>query len=83
MTSFFVLISRHGSAAHIYFYQRKCTLRNLNLFSIVAVDNHQLAQIIESKGTPVVGMFSFYSILQAQTYSWWLAVFISIVDAIQ
>ena len=35
-------------------------IRNLAIFSIVAVDNHQLAQIIiESKGMPVVGKHIF------------------------
>ena len=34
-------------------------VRNLTLFIIVAVDNHQLAQIIESWGTPVVGKHIF------------------------
>jgi hypothetical protein len=36
-------------------------IRNLTLFSIVAVDNHQVAQIIESYGTPVVGKHIFVS----------------------
>jgi hypothetical protein len=44
----FVLILQQGSKGHIYFYQRKCIIRNRTLFFIVAVDNHQLAQIIES-----------------------------------
>ena len=34
-------------------------IRNLTLFSIVAVDNHQLVQIIKSLGTPVVGKHIF------------------------
>ena len=36
-------------------------IRNITLFSIVAVDNHQLAQVIESYGTPVVGKHIFVS----------------------
>ena len=36
-------------------------IRNLTLFSIVAVDNHQPAQIIESYGTPVIGKHIFVS----------------------
>jgi hypothetical protein len=34
-------------------------IRNRTLFRIIAVDNHQLAQIIESYGTPVVGKHIF------------------------
>ena len=70
---------------------------NLTLFSIVAVDNHQLAQIIKSYGMPVVGKHILYqeillsyiyillpfSSYRLTTYSWWLAILISIVDAIQ
>ena len=36
-------------------------IRNLTLFSIFAVDNHQLAQIIESWETPVDGKHIFVS----------------------
>ena len=39
----------------------RAPIRNLTLFSIAAVDNHQLAQIIESYGTPVVGKHIFVS----------------------
>ena len=44
----FVLISRHGSTAHIFSINESAPIRNLTLYSIVVVDNHQLAQIIES-----------------------------------
>ena len=40
---------------------KSAPIRNLTLFSIVAVDNHQRAQIIESLGTPVVGKYIFVS----------------------
>ena len=41
---------------HIFISISKSALiRNLTLFSILAVDNHQLVQIIKSLGTPVVG----------------------------
>jgi len=36
-------------------------IRNHTLFSIVAVDNHQLVQIIESDRTPVVAKHIFVS----------------------
>ena len=44
---FFVFISRHGSTTHISINE-SALVRDLTLFSIIAVDNHHLAQIIES-----------------------------------
>jgi hypothetical protein len=40
---------------------KSAPIRNLTLFSIVAVENQQLAQIIESLGMPVVGKHIFVS----------------------
>jgi hypothetical protein len=52
-----MLISRYGNTTHIYLYQRKF-IRDLPLLIIIAVDNHQLPQIIEM---PVVGKHIFVS----------------------
>jgi len=46
--SFFVLISRHAVQHTFISINESAHIRNRTLFSIVAVDNHQLAQIVES-----------------------------------
>ena len=40
---------------------KSAPIRNLTFFSIVAVNNHQLAQIIENWGMPLVGKHIFVS----------------------
>ena len=62
----------HGMAVqHIFISINESALvRNLTLFSIVAVDNYQLARIIKSYGTSVVGMIPSPSSYRHLTYSW-------------
>ena len=38
---------------------KRALIRNMTLFNIIAVENDQLAQIIESYGIPVVGKHIF------------------------
>ena len=59
MTSFIVLIYNVAVQHTFISIKESALIRNRVLFSIVAVDNYQLAPIIESYGKPVVGKHIF------------------------
>ena len=53
-----MLISQHGSTAHIYFYQRKCTHKKSCLIQQCCSKQHQLAQILKVK-EPLLSEITF------------------------